>query len=104
MTRTVFLIALFVTAGCLPATEPVIADLEESKVTIQATESKAAEAVFAKATEGCAIHRRIPLYLSTGRSCESMSCSTYTSYYGGGNTSCIPTDCHYEHLFACVAE
>ena len=99
MIRIIALTALTITVGCIPVTELAIADLEESKVTVQADPSEGSEAIFAKAAEGCAIHGRIPVYLSTTKRCESTAC-----FASAGSAYCGPSDCHEVHLYACVRQ
>ena len=83
--------------GCLVPTPLVIADLETDKVVIQADQSESDAAVLGKAREGCAIHDRTPLALSTLEVCGTVSC-----YEIGTSIFCGQSNCWNEHLFACV--
>ncbi|WP_419906905.1 hypothetical protein [Hoeflea sp.] len=85
--------------GCTAPKPLVISDLQTDKVVIRADKDEGTETVRAKAQEGCAIHNRKPLYLSTSQKCNGTICQTYANI---GFTSCSPTDCVNEHLFACV--
>ena len=98
---TAILITLGLVAGCTdPEPTPlVISDVQMDKVTIQADNEEDFANVRQKAREGCAIHDRTPLYISTGTKCGGTSCYTTSS---GRYTSCEPTDCWKKHLFACV--
>ena len=82
--------------GC--ETIPIaIVDLQTDKVVIHAAEDEDAPAIAEKAREGCAIHARIPHYLSERKQCGSTVC-----YSVGGSMFCGPSDCVMHHLFACV--
>ncbi len=76
-------VALMATAlaGCVP--DPaVIADLETDKVIVHSGYGTSADAIVAKAVEGCAMHGRVPWALSE---------------------QCLDRYCSYKnHLFACL--
>lgn len=94
-------------AGCKTVVPLAIVDLQADKVIVQAGDDEAPAVVEEKAREGCALHGRVPLYLSERQSCGSTVCFTGASYIVGnqvlgGNTFCGPSDCVMHHLFACV--
>ena len=93
------LLFLLLISGCTDEPTPlVISDLTPDKVVIQADDEESRGAVLEKAREGCAIHRRTPLPLSTARKCgPSTSCQAI-----GRQIYCGPDNCWKEHLFACV--
>ncbi len=85
--------------GCTNPSPLVISDLQTDKVVIQADRDEDNAAVLGKAREGCAVHGRTPLAISTLQKCSHTVCSSpFWSTY------CNPTNCWIEHLFACVRQ
>lgn len=68
-------LALF---GCVKATA-IIADLESDKVVVQSGPGTEDHEIVAKAFEGCALHDRVPVPLST--QCMNEYCSMQNNLF-----------------------